>query len=153
VNATNLTLSLTVAVLFGTGAYLMMQRALLRVVLGFVLVGHGANLLLLVSGGPAGAPPSTDEAGPASSSDPLPQAMALTAIVITFGVTTLLLALAHRSIVLLGDDLVRDDVEDRLLRYAGAPLAGGPAQEPGDADDVDAAPPDDAPPAAEGTGR
>src|SRR5690606_39515382 len=47
--------------------------------------------------------------------DPLPQALALTAIVITFALTTFLLALAFRSWVLLGHDEVQDDVEDRRV--------------------------------------
>lgn len=47
--------------------------------------------------------------------DPLPQALALTAIVITFALTTFLLALAYRSWMLLGHDEVQDDVEDRRI--------------------------------------
>jgi multicomponent Na+:H+ antiporter subunit C len=47
--------------------------------------------------------------------DPLPQAFVLTAIVITFGVTGFLLALAYRSWALTHDDEVQDDVEDRLV--------------------------------------
>ena len=50
-----------------------------------------------------------------SFADPLPQALALTAIVITFGVTTLLLALAYRSWLLTRDDEVQDDVGDRAV--------------------------------------
>jgi multicomponent Na+:H+ antiporter subunit C len=115
VNATNVALSLTVGGLFAAGCYLLLQRALLRVILGFLLLGHGANLLLLLGGGPAGNPPVTGDTAQADAADPLPQAMALTAIVITFGVTTLLLALAHRSVSLHGDDNVQDDVEDRAV--------------------------------------
>lgn len=114
-NATNLMLSLAVGVLFAGGTYLLLQRALLRVILGFVLLGHGANLVLILAGGPAGDPPVTDSTTPGQAADPLPQAMALTAVVITFAVTALLLALAHRSVVLHGDDQVHDDIEDRLL--------------------------------------
>lgn len=115
VNATNLTLALTAGTLFAAGVYLMLQRPLLRVVLGFILVGHGANVVLLLSGGPAGAPPVAGETSPAEAADPLPQALALTAIVITFAVTTFMLALVHRSTVLHGDDEVQDDVTDRRL--------------------------------------
>ena len=50
--------------------------------------------------------------------DPMPQALALTAIVITFGVTTLLLALAYRSWLLTDDDEVQDDVGDRAVGRA-----------------------------------
>src|SRR5690606_29992800 len=57
VNAANLTLSLVIGVLFGGGTYLITQRALLRVILGFTLLGHAANLILLLAGGPAGPAP------------------------------------------------------------------------------------------------
>lgn len=103
----------TVAVLFVTGLYLIMQRSLLRIVLGFVLLGHAANLALLVAGGMAGAPPLLPALG--RMADPLPQAMVLTAIVITFGTTALVLALAYSSWRSEGSDEVRDDLEDRRI--------------------------------------
>jgi multicomponent Na+:H+ antiporter subunit C len=52
----------------------------------------------------------------------MPQALALTAIVISFGVGALLLALAYRSWQLTGDDLVEDDVEDRRIAAEAARL-------------------------------
>ena len=114
----NLTLALLIGVLYTVGTYLLLQRTLTRVVIGLGLLGHGANLLLLSAGGPAGAVPFVGRlAGPAGegSADPLPQAMVLTAIVITFGVSAFLLALAFRSWVLTGQDEVQDDVEDRRI--------------------------------------
>ena len=109
-----LALALAVAVLYGAGTYLILQRTLTRIVLGLALLGHGANLLLLLSGGRSGRPPLIDEAvGPVA--DPLPQALALTAIVITFGVTAFLLALAYRSWTLTRQDMVENDVEDRRI--------------------------------------
>ena len=48
-------------------------------------------------------------------SDPLPQALALTSIVITFGVTAFLFALGYRSWHITHDDVVEDDVEDRFV--------------------------------------
>ncbi|MEV0661946.1 Na(+)/H(+) antiporter subunit C [Actinomadura luteofluorescens] len=110
-----LVLVLTVAVLFAAGFDLLMQRSLIRVVVGFMLLGHGANLVLLLAGGAAGAPPLLGGGSRRTMADPLPQAMALTAIVITFGVTAFLLALAYRSRRLLGEDEVQDDVEDRRI--------------------------------------
>jgi multicomponent Na+:H+ antiporter subunit C len=110
-----------VACLFGIGFYLLLQRSLMRVLLGFIVLGHGTNLLLLLAGGPSGEPPVVEggpPAGPGSFSDPLPQAMALTAIVITFGVTAFLLALAYRAFRLSGHDEVRDDVEDQRIGSA-----------------------------------
>jgi multicomponent Na+:H+ antiporter subunit C len=110
-----LLLVVVVAVLFATGFDLLMQRSLIKVVVGFSLLGHGANLLLLLAGGPAGTPPLLGAKGPGRPADPLPQAMALTAIVITFGVTAFLLAMAYRSRQLRGGDEVPDDVEDRRV--------------------------------------
>jgi multisubunit Na+/H+ antiporter MnhC subunit len=117
----NLTLALTIGALYTVGTYLLLQRTLTRVVIGLGLLAHGANLLLLQAGGPAGAVPfSTKDGGgtvgvDGGTADPLPQAMVLTAIVITFGVTAFLLALAYRSWVLTGEDEVQDDVEDRRV--------------------------------------
>ncbi|RKS74794.1 multisubunit sodium/proton antiporter MrpC subunit [Actinomadura pelletieri DSM 43383] len=113
-NEPALVLVVLVAVLFAAGFDLLMERSLIRVVVGFMLLGHGANLVLLLAGGAAGTSPILGE-GEGRSADPLPQAMALTAIVITFGVTAFLLALAYRSRVLLGEDEVMDDVEDRRI--------------------------------------
>jgi multicomponent Na+:H+ antiporter subunit C len=107
--------ALTVAVLFATGTYLILQRTLTRIILGVGLIGNAANLLLLVSAGPAGRPPLIGDSTTNQFSDPLPQALALTAIVITFGLTAFLLALAFRSWQLTHDDEVEDDVEDRRI--------------------------------------
>ena len=123
----NLTLALVIGALYTVGTYLLLQRTLTRVVIGLGLLGHGANLLLLVAGGPPGAVPfvgRTDGPAGAGTADPLPQAMVLTAIVITFGVSAFLLALAYRSWTLTGEDEVQDDVEDR--RVARAELAHVP---------------------------
>ncbi|MCE7883802.1 MAG: sodium:proton antiporter [Actinobacteria bacterium ATB1] len=106
-------LAAVAAVLFGVGVYLLIQRTLTRILIGIGLIGHAANLLLLLAGGPSGRPPLVD--GGRQVSDPLPQALALTAIVITFGVTLFLLALAFRSVVQRGNDDVEDDPEDRRI--------------------------------------
>ncbi|MPZ71790.1 MAG: Na(+)/H(+) antiporter subunit C [Nitriliruptorales bacterium] len=110
-----LVLAGTVAVLYAVGTYLLLQRTLTRIVIGLALLGHGANLLLLLAGGPPGEPPLVGEATSGVVSDPLPQAMALTAIVITFGVLAFLLALAYRSWAVSRNDEVEDDVEDRRV--------------------------------------
>ncbi|CAL9623631.1 Na(+)/H(+) antiporter subunit C [Streptomyces sp. enrichment culture] len=117
----DVTLALVVGGLFAVGFYLMLQRSLMRIVLGFVLLGHGTNLLLLVAGGTPGRPPVLEDGSPLPGrmADPLPQAMALTAIVITFGLTAFLMALAYRSWRLTGHDEVRDDVEDRRIGTFG----------------------------------
>ena len=117
----NVVMALLIGVLYAVGTYLLLQRTLTRVVLGLSLLGHGANLLLLAAGGPPGAVPfsgRTDGLAGAGTADPLPQAMVLTAIVITFGVTAFLLALAFRSWLLTGEDFVQDDLEDRRVAAA-----------------------------------
>ncbi|MEV4576209.1 Na(+)/H(+) antiporter subunit C [Nonomuraea jabiensis] len=96
-----------------TGVTLLLERSLVRVLAGVVLLGNGVNLLIVTAGGDPGGPPFVDVRGRA---DPLPQAMVLTAIVITLGVTAFLLALAHRSWQLSGSDEVQDDTEDRRVR-------------------------------------
>ena len=117
--------ALIVAALTAAGVYLLLQRTLTRIILGLGLLGHAANLLLMVVGGPAGFAPiigTFPDGEPVS--DPLPQALALTAIVISFGITAFLLALAYRSWVINRDDDVEDDVEDRrIARLAGDELS------------------------------
>lgn len=108
------------AILAGVGVYLVLQRTLTRIILGLVVLGNAANLLLIVAGGHPGRPPIVgrfDEANPPT--DPLPQALALTAIVISFGITAFLLGLAYRSWILTRDDEVEDDLEDRRIAKLG----------------------------------
>jgi multicomponent Na+:H+ antiporter subunit C len=118
-----LTMAVVVGVLFGGGTYLVLQRTLTRVILGLGLWGYAVNLLLLMAGGRAGTPPLITDAPPDRAfADPLPQALALTAIVITFAITAFLLALAYRSWTLTGNDEAEDDIEDRRI----ATLRHGP---------------------------
>jgi multicomponent Na+:H+ antiporter subunit C len=112
----NLTLIGIAAVLVGTGVYLMLERSLTRVLVGVLLAGNGVNILFLVASGRAGSAPVIGLNPPEAISDPLPQAMVLTAIVITLAVSTFLLTLAYRSFQLNGHDEVRDDVEDAGIR-------------------------------------
>lgn len=111
-------LALAAAWLFGVGTYLVLQRKLSRIIVGLGLLSHGANILLLTSGR-AGVEPFVGLADPADMADPLPHAMALTTIVITFGVSALLLAMAFRSWILTADDEVENDVADRLVARGG----------------------------------
>ena len=111
-------LAFAAAALFALGTYLVLQRKLSRIIVGLALLSHGANVLLLASGRFGDAPliGNGDNAG---LSDPLTQALALTTIVITFGVTALLLAMAYRSWLLTHDDEVADDLTDRALAAGG----------------------------------
>ena len=117
--APNVALLVAVAVLVAAGVYLLLERSLSRIVVGAILVGNGVNLLILVAGGAAGRPPIVGESD-GTASDPLPQAMVLTAIVITLGLTAFLLAMAYRSWQLERHDEVQDDVEDRRIALLAA---------------------------------
>lgn len=108
-------LAFAAAALFATGTYLLLQRRLSRIIIGIGLVGHGANILLITSGGGGGLAPLVGLGDAEGFSDPLPQALALTSIVITFGVTAFLFALGYRSWRITHDDVVEDDVEDRFV--------------------------------------
>lgn len=108
-------MAVLVGVLFAAGTYLLLQRTLTRIILGLALYGHAVNVLLLLSGGRAAAPPLVTDEPTGAVADPLPQAMALTAIVITFGIVAFLLALAYRSWTLTGGDDAEDDIEDRRI--------------------------------------
>lgn len=116
----SLVLVITIGVLVATGVYLILERSLTRIIIGVVLLGNGVNLLLLVAGGAADGAPIIDLSPEGGMSDPLPQALILTAIVITLGMTAFLLALAYRSWQLHGHDEVQDDVEDRRIAYLAA---------------------------------
>ena len=114
--------------LYAAGVYLLLDRSLTRVVLGFLLLGNATNVLLLSTGGPAGRAPLVGAADPAEMNDPLPQALVLTAIVITFGVSAFLLAMVHRSWRLVRQEVVEVDEEDR--RVAGGHSTDADALDP-----------------------
>jgi multicomponent Na+:H+ antiporter subunit C len=141
----NIVMALTVGVVYAVGFTLLLSRSLMRVLIGVVVLGHGTNLLLQLAGGPPARPPIVGTAPPESFADPLPQALALTAIVITFALTTFLLALGYRAFVLVGHDEVQDDVEDRRIarqKVPSAPLEAGDGEEQdveGADDEVEAA--------------
>lgn len=106
-----LVLPLLAALLIAAGVFLVLARALIRVILGLSLISYGVNLGILIAG--AGfrqdAPPLLDVAGPYN--DPLPQALILTAIVIGFGTTALLLVLSVRAYQASGTDHVQELAE------------------------------------------
>jgi multicomponent Na+:H+ antiporter subunit C len=110
----SLTLIVIMAVLFACGVYAMLERSLTRVLIGFLLLGNATNLLLLIVMGVPGNAPFFGTEG--EMSDPLPQALTLTAIVITFAVSAFLLALIYRSWQLGQADTVEDDEADIALR-------------------------------------
>ncbi len=112
----SLTLVIIMGVLYAAGVYAMLERSLTRVLIGFLLLGNATNLLLLIVMGRPGIAPFAGDAAAADMSDPMPMALTLTAIVITFAVSAFLLALIYRSWQLGQADTVQDDEEDLALR-------------------------------------
>lgn len=116
----NLTLLTVMGALYACGIYLIMERSLTRVLLGLMLLANATNLLILATGGYAGlAPMFSKDTDPHNYSDPLPQALILTSIVISFAVTAFMLGIIYRSWVLARRDEIQDDVED--IRVAETP--------------------------------
>jgi len=110
--------ALLIGVLAGTGTYLVMHRTLTRIILGLGLLGNAINLLILTSGDGPGVAPIIGQDG--DFTDPVPQALVLTAIVIGFGVTSFLLAMAYRAWTIDGTDEVEDDIADRRIAESEA---------------------------------
>ncbi len=109
---TALMLALLVGVLFACGAYMIILRGQIKLVLGLGLITHAVNLALFGTGRlTRGAPPIVPEEGAVTAlmagqfADPLPQALILTAIVISFGVTAFIVVLIYRRDALTGSDL------------------------------------------------
>ncbi|MGC0251478.1 sodium:proton antiporter [Pseudactinotalea sp. Z1748] len=138
-----MTLALTAGLLIAGAVYLILQREMFRVILGFILFSHGANLILFAAGGTSQrAEPIGGDLDPATVADPLPQAFVLTAIVIAFSITIVMLMLAvagrraddtHDSIPDdADDDGSAEDADDgdtgRAGADAGADPGGAPAQ-------------------------
>jgi multicomponent Na+:H+ antiporter subunit C len=86
--------SIAFSILFGTGAYLMLKRDLIRLIAGMIIIGNAANLFIMASAlrtGSAAILPSNE-----TMADPLVQAMVLTAIVISFATAALAMVLVYR---------------------------------------------------------
>ena len=112
----NLTLLTVMGALYACGIYLILERSLTRVLLGLMLLANATNLLILATGGYAGlAPLFNKDTNPGDYNDPLPQALILTSIVISFAVTAFMLGIIYRTWVLARQDDIQDDVEDRRV--------------------------------------
>ena len=90
-------MAIVIGILFMAAVYLILSRSLLRIILGTGLLSHGAHLLILTMGGLGGTSPPVLAEGVTDYADPLPQALILTAIVISFGVTAFILVLFYRT--------------------------------------------------------
>lgn len=120
--SSNVALALLIGVLFGSGVVLLMSRGIVRAFLGVLLISNGINLMFIAAAGRPGLAPIVDDTGDQTGlTDPLPQALVLTAIVITLALTGFVLALADRSWqVTRTDDVADDDEAARIGRKAQA---------------------------------
>lgn len=101
-------LAIIVGLLYAAGIYLMLRRSLIKLVIGLVLLGNGVNLLIFLLGGLVrGKPPiiSPDENFLGDIyADPVPQALILTAIVISFGLQAFAIVLIKRTYIVVNTD-------------------------------------------------
>lgn len=97
-------MALVIGILFTIGTYLILSKTMLRVILGTSIIGHGVNLLILTMGGLKRGGPPLLGLKESLFTDPLPQALLLTAIVINFATTALVLVLSYRTYKVLGTD-------------------------------------------------
>uniref|UniRef100_A0A7C5VWG2 Na+/H+ antiporter subunit C n=1 Tax=Thermomicrobium roseum TaxID=500 RepID=A0A7C5VWG2_THERO len=111
--------AIMIGTLYGCSLYLLLRRSIVKLAIGLILLGNGANLLIFSAGGLVrGRPPLVPEDAtsvPVPYADPLPQALILTAIVISFGVLVFAVALIYRTYrALATDDLDDLTATDRL---------------------------------------
>lgn len=100
-------LALLIGVLSATGVYMLLRRSLMKLVLGIIFLGNAVNLTIFVAAGLVKGKPAfvtPESANPAELSDPIPQALILTAIVISFGLVAFTLALKYKNYTLTGSD-------------------------------------------------
>jgi multicomponent Na+:H+ antiporter subunit C len=135
--------ALVFAAIFASGTFLLLQRDLTRVVVGIILISNSAVFFIISAGLTRGVAPILPLKG-GSVSDPLVQAMALTALIIGFGVAALLLAMVYR---LYGSHRTIDaeEIADYEMRQAEAlELVDDPEGEEVPTGDQDAEPKDEA---------
>ena len=111
--------ALVFAVVFASGTFLLLQRDLTRVVVGIILISNSAVFFIIAAGLTRGVAPIHPLEGKGPVSDPLVQAMALTALVIGFGVAALLLAMVYRLYVSHGT-VDAEEIADYEMRQAEA---------------------------------
>ncbi len=102
-----LVFALTAGVIFACGIYLMLRRSMVRLIIGLSLLTYAVNLLMFsMDSLVTRDAPIIDAAPVEKMADPVPQALILTAIVISFGVSAFTLALAYRASQAVGSDSI-----------------------------------------------
>ena len=101
-------LAIVIGALYGMGLYLILRRSIVKLVFGLVILSQATNLLIFTAAGLTRAEipiiPEQASALPLSAADPLPQALILTAIVISFGILAFALVLLRRAFKVIGSD-------------------------------------------------
>jgi multicomponent Na+:H+ antiporter subunit C len=101
-------IAILIGALYAAGIYSMLRRSLMKVIIGLILISQATNLLIFDAAGlTRGQAPLVAEVAivpPAPYADPIPQALILTAIVISFGVLAFVLVLMHRAYQTMGTD-------------------------------------------------
>ena len=102
-------LAIVIGGMFATGICAILRRSIVKLVIGLILLSQAINLLIFAAGGlTRGKPPLVNGDAMTAYADPLPQALILTAIVISFGVLAFTLVLLHRSFQIVGTDDLDD---------------------------------------------
>ncbi|MGV3527397.1 MAG: Na+/H+ antiporter subunit C [Flavisolibacter sp.] len=103
-----LLLAIMIGFFYAAGIYMMLRRSLVKLLIGLILLGNGANMLIFLLGRiTRGAPPVIDEGAHVLSdayADPVPQALILTAIVISFGLQSFAIILLKRVYLVTNSD-------------------------------------------------
>lgn len=112
-----LLLVLLVGILYSAGIFLMLRRSMVKLLLGLLLLGNGANILIFLMGGlTKGKPPilaENEKTFTDAYADPVPQALILTAIVISFALTAFAIILLKKVYATTGsDDLDSLNIQD-----------------------------------------
>jgi multicomponent K+:H+ antiporter subunit C len=103
----------SIGALTAGGVYLVLRLRAFPVILGLALLTYAVNIFLFASGRLAvNLPPVLDKYGDTNYTDPLPQALVLTAIVISFGMTAVLVMVALGAFVESGDDKINIDASE-----------------------------------------
>lgn len=100
-------LSVLVGVLYSAGVYMLLRRSIVKLIIGIILLSNATNLLIFISSGVMFGEPAFVKEGLAEAdkmSDPLPQALVLTAIVIGFGIVAFIMALKYKFYEVTGTD-------------------------------------------------
>lgn len=107
-----LVLTVLIGLQYAGGIFLILRRSMVKLLIGIMLLGSGTNILIFLLGGlTKGKPPVIDESAKVFTdafADPIPQALILTAIVISFALTAFAIVLLKRVYALVNSDDLDD---------------------------------------------